>query len=284
MSVKIVIDSTADLPEKIKDKVIIVPLTVRFGKEEYLDRIELDEKTFYKKLVEGDVTPSTSQANISDFETIYQRETEAGNELVVITISSRLSGTYNSARLAAEEYEDKVHVIDSRTLCIGMGILVSLAVSLAQSGADAETIVEILEKEKENIKLVAVFDTLEYLKRGGRLSAAAAFAGSLLSLKPIITVVDGEIKVIGKARGAKQGNAFLTREIEAAGGADFKKPLLFGYSGCEDTMLKSYILDSAHLWQGHADKLDVAIVGSVVGTHAGPGAIAVAFFTTATVI
>ncbi len=278
MSVKIVIDSTADIPNKIKDKVTIVPLTVRFGDEEYLDRVELDEKSFYKKLIESDVMPSTSQANISDFEKIYKKEKEAGNEVVVITISSKLSGTYNSARLAAEEYEDAVHIVDSRTLCIGMGILVSLAVSLAESGADAETIVDILEKEKENIKLVAVFDTLEYLKRGGRLSAAAAFAGSLLSLKPIITAVDGEIKVIGKARGAKQGNSFLTREIEAAGGIDFNKPLLFGYSGCEDTLLKSYILDSAGLWKDHADKLDATIVGSVVGTHAGPGAIAVAFF------
>ncbi len=281
MGVKIVIDSTADLPRDIRKKVIMVPLTVRFGNEEYLDRVELDEKTFYQKLSESNVMPSTSQANISDFQKIYQAEKEAGNELVVITISSKLSGTYNSARLAAEDYEDTVHIVDSRTLCIGMGILVSLAVKLAENGEDAAAIASKLEKEKENIKLIAVFDTLEYLKKGGRLSAAAAFAGSLLSLKPIITVIDGEIKVIGKARGARQGNTFLTNEIEAAGRIDFEKPLLFGYSGCEDTMLKSYILDSSHLWRGHAEKLDVAIVGSVVGTHAGPGAIAVAFFVSA---
>lgn len=278
MSVRIIVDSTVDVSEIYKDQMRIVPLTVRFGDEEYKDRVELGALEFYEKLVSSDLTPSTSQANISDFQSVLEEETKTADEIIIITLSSKLSGTFNSAMIAAEDYGDKVFVVDSLSVSIGAGILAEFAVELARAGLNARGIVKRLKVERENIKLLAVFDTLEYLKRGGRISATAAFAGSMLSLKPIITVKDGEIVVLGKARGSKHANSYLTGETERSGGINFNKPLLFGYTGFDDSRIRSYIEESRHLYEGHLNEPDIAIVGSVVGTHAGPGAIAIAFF------
>ena len=278
MSVRIIVDSTVDVSEIYKDQMRIVPLTVRFGDEEYKDRVELGALEFYEKLVSSDLTPSTSQANISDFQSVLEEETKTADEIIIITLSSKLSGTFNSAMIAAEDYGDKVFVVDSLSVSIGAGILAEFAVELARAGLNARGIVKRLKVERENIKVLAVFDTLEYLKRGGRISATAAFAGSMLSLKPIVTVRDGEIAVLGKARGSKHANGYLTSETERSGGINFNKPLLFGYTGFDDSRIRSYIEESRHLYEGHLNEPDIAIVGSVVGTHAGPGAIAIAFF------
>ncbi len=278
MSVRIIIDSTVDISPRNEEHFRIVPLTVRFGNEEYLDRVELSAKGFYEKLVESDVMPSTSQANISDFEREFERIADDGDSAVVVTLSSKLSGTYHSACIAAEEYHGRIFVVDSLSVSIGAGILAELALSLANDGLFADEIAKRLEHERENAKVIGMFDTLEFLRRGGRISPSAAFAGSLLSIKPVISVRDGEIVILGKARGSKQSNNFLIKEIEASGGINFKMPLLLGYTGFDDVMLRKYISDSAHIWQGNTDKLDISAVGSSVGTHAGPGAIAVAFF------
>ncbi len=278
MSVKIIVDSTVDVADRYRERMSIVPLTVRFGNEEYRDRVELGAREFYEKLVESDVMPSTSQANISDFEGIFEEETKNGHEIVVITLSSKLSGTYNSAILAAQEYNDRVFVVDSLSVSIGAGILAQFAIELADAGLSARDIAKRLEIERENIKVIAMFDTLEFLKRGGRISSTAAFAGTMLSLKPVIAIKDGEIAILGKARGSRHSSNFLIKEIENAGGINFNKPLLLGYTGFDDTVLQKYIEDSRHIWEGNTDVLDTAIVGSVVGTHAGPGAIAIAFY------
>ncbi len=278
MSVTIVIDSTVDTSPRNEGGFRVVPLTVRFGNEEFLDRVELSPMDFYKKLVESDVMPTTSQANISDFERVFEEETKKGNQVIAITISSKLSGTYHSASVAAEEYKGQVFVVDSLLVSIGTGVLAEFALRLAEDGLPAESIYKRLLLERENIKVVAMFDTLEYLRRGGRISPTAAFAGSLLSIKPVISVRDGEIIILGKARGSRQSNNFLIKEIEASGDIDFNKPLLLGYTGFNDILLQKYIEDSAHLWKDHTDSLDIASVGSSVGTHAGPGAIAIAFF------
>lgn len=278
MGVKIITDSSADLSESAKSRTVFVPLTVRFGNEEYLDRTELDAKGFYEKLIESDIMPTTSQANMSDFEAVLDRETADGSEIVVITLSSKLSGTYMSARLAAEKYDGSVYVVDSLSLSIGVGILAELAWQLADSGVCASDIARHIEAERDRVKVIAMFDTLEYLKRGGRVSGAAAAFGGLLAIKPAVTVKDGEVVILGKARGSRQANNFLNSSISSCGGIDFGKPLLLGYTGLDDTILQKYIDDSAHIWQGNIDKLNKSTVGSIVGTHAGPGAIAVAFF------
>ena len=121
-------------------------------------------------------------------------------------------------------------------------------------------------------------DTLEYLKRGGRVSKTVAFAGGLLNIKPVLSVVGGEITMLGKARGSKQGNNMLVNEIEKSGGVDFSKPVLLGYTGLSDILLKKYIEDSSNLWSGSTSELRSTVIGSVIGAHAGPGAIAAAFF------
>ena len=132
--------------------------------------------------------------------------------------------------------------------------------------------------ERENVCLVAMLDTLEYLKKGGRISKTVAFAGELLSIKPVISVQDGAIHMLGKARGSKQANNLLVKQIEAAGGVDFDKPVLLGYTGLSDLLLQKYITDSAALWAENKTELNTTAIGSVIGTHAGPGAVAVAFF------
>lgn len=278
MSVRIIIDSTVDIDPKLKNRFTIVPLTVHFGDEEYLDGITINHKQFYEKLIESDVLPTTSQAPPIAFAEVFEQVAAAGDTAVVITIASQLSGTFQSALVAAQDYEGKIFVVDSRTAAIGSGILAELALNLARGGSSAAEIFDKLLVMRDRICLVALLDTLEYLKKGGRISKTAAFAGNLLSIKPVITIKDGVIHTLGKARGSKQGNNLLIAEIQNAGGVDFDLPLLLGYTGLSDAMLNKYIEDSADIWQGNVDELATTAIGSVIGTHAGPGAVVVAFF------
>lgn len=277
MKTRIIVDSTTDLMPEIKEKVQIVPLSVRFGEEEFIDGVTIDHKTFYEKLIESDVLPSTSQANPDAFMTEFDKVKEAGEEAVVITLSSKLSGTYQSAVIAASDY-DNIYVVDSSSVTIGTAILVEMAIKMAEAGLSAEEIAKKLEEEKENIVIVALLDTLEYLKKGGRISKTVAFAGTVLNIKPVVSVVNGEILMLGKARGSKMGNNLLVQEIEKAGGVNFDKPVMLGYTGLSDALLKKYIEDSKYIWEEGLEEVRYTVIGSVIGTHAGPGAIAVAFF------
>ena len=219
MSVQIIVDSTVDMPERMKDRFRIVPLTVHFGAEEYIDGVTIDKHRFYERLVESDELPTTSQASPAAFDAIFSDVASVGDSAVVVTIASKFSGTYQSACIAAAEY-DNIYVVDSKSAAIGSGILAEYALECADKGMDAKTIAETLEKKRDEICLIALLDTLEYLKKGGRISKTVAFAGGLLNIKPVITVVDGEIQVIGKARGSKQGNNLLVQKIHESGGAD----------------------------------------------------------------
>ncbi len=277
MNTKIIIDSSTNINPKIKDDIIIVPLTVRFGNNEYIDGITLSNKEFYEKLIESDVIPTTSQATPANYAEIFEKIQKNGDSAVVITISAKLSGTYQSAAIAAKDY-DNIFVVDSNSASIGAGILTELAVNLAKQNMDAKEIAEKITSERNNIYIVAMLDTLEYMKRGGRISKIAAFAGSILNIKPVICLENGEISVLGKARGSKQGNNLLITEIEKSGGIDFSKPVLLGYTGLDDYLLKKYISDSESLWKGNIENLSISEVGSIIGTHAGPGAIAAAFY------
>lgn len=277
MRVRIIIDSTSDLAPELRGQVEIVPLTVSFGTEEYIDGVTITHEEFYNKLLESDVLPTTSQATPAAFEKVFKEVAAAGDSAVVITLASQFSGTCQSARIAAEDY-DNIYVVDSGSVTLGAGILAEYALRCARSGMTAAEIAGLLEKKKEDICLIAMLDTLEYLKKGGRISAAVAFAGGLLNIKPVVNVKDGVINMLGKARGSKQGNNLLVQEIEKTGGIDFDLPILLGYSGLSDALLKKYITDSAPLWENGIDTLRYTSIGSVVGTHAGPGAIAAAFF------
>lgn len=276
MSVRIIVDSTADLMPQIKQQVQVVPLTVHFGDREYVDGVTITHQEFYEKLVSGDAMPSTSQASPAAFQKEFQKVSDAGDSAVVITVASKLSGTYQSACIAAGDYEN-IYVVDSESVAIGSGILTERALDMVRQGLDAAQIAQKLEEEKQRIRVLAVVDTLEYLKRGGRVSKAVAFAGGLLNIKPVIGIVHGEILMLGKARGLKQANTVLAGEIAKTGGVDFHEPVLLGYTGTEDTAVLRYMEDSRELWALAGD-IRYTIIGSVIGTHAGPGAVAVAYF------
>ena len=277
-NIRIITDSASDMPVDYREDVTVVPLHVRFGMEEYLDGVNLSHREFYEKLIENEELPTTSQVAPYAFEDVYEKAGQAGEQVIVITISGKLSGTYQSACIAASDYKDMVHVIDSENVTVGERALVEYAIRLKDAGADIDTIVNTIDREKKNIHVVGLLDTLEYLKKGGRISKTVAFVGGMLSIKPVISIEAGEVAMLGKARGSKQGNNLLVQQIEKAGGIDFSKPLYLGYAGLDDTLLQKYITDSTHLWKEHADSLDIMSVGGAIGTHVGPGAIAVAFF------
>lgn len=278
MGIRIIVDSTADLTEQVRQRVEVVPLTIRFADVEYIDGITIDSQTFYEKLVESDVLPTTSQATPFAFEEAFSRAVDKGDHVVCITCSSKLSGTYQSAVIAAGDYPRKVYVVDSETVSIGAGILTEYALTLVDRGLEAEEIARELTQKRGSIRVLALLDTLEYLKKGGRISKTAAFAGGILNIKPVVCIDSGEIRLLGKARGSRQGNNLLAQEIGKAGGVDFAMPMLLGYTGISDALLRKYIADSAPMWEGRTECLPVRVVGSTVGTHAGPGAVAAAFF------
>lgn len=278
MSVKIIVDSTADLTPEVARQVKTVPLTIHFREKQYVSGVDIDSKKFYEMLVESDVLPTTSQPTPYAFSQVFQEVVDAGDTAVCLTVSSKLSGTYQSASIAAEEFPGKIFVVDTLTVAIGGGILAEYALQLASSGMEAEELARELLAQRQKVRVLALVDTLEYLKKGGRISSTVAFAGGLLNIKPVISVTDGEVKMMGKARGSKQGNNLLVQEIQKSGGVDFAKPLMLGYTGLSDALLQKYIADSAALWEGQVETLPVSIVSSVVGTHVGPGAVAVAFF------
>lgn len=179
--------------------------------------------------------------------------------------------------LASCEYEN-IYIVETGSAAIESGILVEVALRLLDEGKSAEEIAQALEEEMKKIVIVALVDTLEYLKEGGRISKTVAFAGGVLNIKPVISLVGGEINMFGKARGSKMGNNLLVEEIDKACGVDFSKPVLLGYTGISDALLQKYIRDSQHIWEGNLQEMRYTTIGSVIGAHVGPGAIAVAFF------
>lgn len=274
---RIIIDSSTELSSAFKNRALVVPLTIHFDGQEYIDGVTIDHRKFYELLEKSDILPTTSQASPGAFADVYAEIRKAGDQAVVLTVSSMLSGTYQSAVIAAEDYPE-IQVVDGRSIAIGTGILAEYALQLADRGLDAEHIALKLLQARDHVHVIAMLDTLEYLKKGGRISATAAVAGSLLSIKPVVAIRDGAISILGKARGSRQGNNLLVKEIEKTGGVDFTRPVLLGYTGCSDLLLKKYVADSERYWTGHEEALRICSIGSVVGTHAGPGAIAVAFF------
>ena len=276
--IKFITDTASDAQELNLEDVIVLPMTIHFGEQEYEDGVTISHREFYEKLIESDELPKTSQIAPLAFEKAMEQVTSQGDTAIVITLSSKLSGTYQSAMIAAAEFEKDVYVIDSENVAVGECVLLKHGLELAAQGRSAREIVSILEGERKDIHTIALLETLEYLKKGGRISKTAAFAGNLLSIKPVVGVVDGEVAVLGKARGSKQGNNLLMQEIEKAGGADFARPIYLGYTGLDDSAVKKYAKDSEAVWKESREELTIISIGSTIGTHVGPGAIAVSFF------
>ena len=280
MAVRFIIDSASDIvPAEAEALGLIhIPMKVIFGEEEYSDSVDLTHREFYEKLIENDEIPTTSQINPGVFMSAYQNVVDNGDTAVVITLSGKLSGTYQSAMIALDGFEDKIFVVDSESVCVGERILIQLGLKLRDQGLSAAEIAAELDLQKKHVHVLALLDTLEYLKKGGRISAAVAFAGNLLSIKPVIAIENGEVSLVGKARGSKKGNNLLRELITNCGGINFDKPFALAYSGLSDRLLQKYIEDSSEIWSSHAETLPISTVGCTIGTHAGPGAVAVAFF------
>lgn len=274
MSVRIVVDSSCDLIPALKERIRVVPLTVHFGEEEYIDGVTLTARDFYEKLVASDVLPTTSQATPFTFGEVFEELVHAGEEVVCITCSSGLSGTFQSATIAADDFEGKVYVVDSQNIALSSAILAEYALGLADEGKTAQEIANELNVVRDKVRLFAVVDTLEYLQRGGRVSKAVAIAGGMLAIKPIIGIVDGKVAMVGKARGNKGANRHMNQEAEKLG-IDLTKPVLLGYTGTDDSLLKKYLEECGDFWP---ENTPVTVVSGVVGAHAGPGAVAIAFF------
>ena len=279
MHVKILIDSASDInAEEAKELgVELVPIEVRFGEEQFLDGVTLLPAQFYDKLIESAELPKTSQINSFTFEERFEELVGQGYEVVAITLSSKLSGTYRSAMTAAKKFNDKVFVVDSLNASIGERILCLHALKLADEGISAKQIAQTLDEVKKKINVIALLDTLLYLKKGGRISAVTAFAGQMLSIKPVVGVIDGEVKLIGKAVGSKKGNNLLN-ELVSKKGIDFTMPYGTIYSGTDESKLNKYIRDSEAIWKGKVKSVPVHAIGCTIGTHVGPGSIGVAFF------
>lgn len=276
--VRIITDSGSDCMAPYPENLTVIPLTIHFGDEEYRDGVTIDHKTFYEKLTSGNQLPTTSLVPPGDFADAFRTAREAGETVVAVVLSSKLSGTYQSAVLAAGDF-DNVYVVDSLNATVGLQVLVKYALELADRGLSAARIAQELEQAKGHVNLLGMPDTLEYLQRGGRISKTAAVLGGVLSIKPVLRLIDGVVVMIGKARGSKNGNNYLIQEVTRSG-IDFSRPLCLGYTGLSDALLQRYIEDSRPLWEGKIGSLPISTVGATIGTHVGPGAIIVAFFDT----
>ena len=279
MATKIIIDSASDLEKGDAEKlgIILIPLEIRFDDEEYLDGFNITKKEFYEKLIESSTIPKTSQINPARFEEEFKKVVDNGDEAVVITISSKLSGTYSSAVKASANYKDKIFVVDSLSASLGERLIFEYAYRLLNEGLSAKEIAEKLDVTKKRLNLMAMLDTLKYLRKGGRISALVAFAGEILSIKPVIEVRNGEVKLVGKAIGSKKAGNLLNTLVEKKG-IDFNMPYCVAFSGLDSTLLDKYVEDSKNLYKDHTETIPKYAIGSTIGTHVGPNAIGVAFF------
>lgn len=280
MATKILIDSASDISEKEAQQLglTLIPIIVGFGEEEYYDGVNLLPNEFYEKLTASKSLPRTSQISIFRYEEEFEKATANGDSAVVITLSSKLSGTYNSALKASERFDGKVFIVDSLNACAGERLLGMHAINLANKGLSAQEIAKELDIIKEKIRVYATIDTLEYLKRGGRISSAVAIAGSLLSIKPVIGVIDGEVKLIGKAMGFKRGMALLNSLVEKTNGIDFSLPYGLVWSGTDESVVNDYKKVGSKLWEKNCNDIKNYVIGCTIGTHIGPGAVGIAFF------
>lgn len=275
--IRILTDSASEIIAPYPDNLTVLPLNIHFGETAYLDGVTIDYVTFYNKLTTGKELPKTSLISPGTFADAFDRAERDGETVVAIVLSGKLSGTHQSALLAAQD-RDNVYVVDSMNATIGQKIMVQYALSLVDQGFSAKEIVEELERVKPHARVLGMPDTLEYLRRGGRISSAIAFVGGALAIKPVLALKDGEIIMLGKARGAKNGNLYMMKEVEKAGGVDFTKPFAVGYSGLDDSALRRFVVDAKALWQGHDDEVPIATVGPTIGTHVGPNGVLMAFF------
>ena len=281
--VAIVTDTASDITEEQAAKwdVRLVRLKVVFKDGAYTCGTEMTSERFYERLLEDTEIPTTSQPSPAEFQEAFAAELASGRDVVCLTISSKLSGTYQSACSAramfTEEEQERIHIFDTQNLCISQLLLVRVAVSMRDAGKTAQMIVETLERLAPRVRLVAMFDTLEYVAKGGRLPAGVAKAGKMLNIKPVIGCEKGKIVMLGMAKGSKNGKNMIYKALKKYGPADHGRPFQFGYTGLSDAKLVKYLKDNEVLYGTYSEDLPINLVGPSVGTHVGAGAIAFAY-------
>ena len=278
MAVKILVDSSSDISEKEAKElgVEMIPMVITFGEEDFHDGVDLLPKEFYEKLIASKDVPTTAQVTPFRFEEKFQEMTQNGDEVVAIILSSKLSGTFEGAKLVAEKFNGKVFVVDSLSATSGERLLLYYALELVKQGKSASEIYAELEEKKNKICIVAMLETLEYLKKGGRISGAAAFIGGVLNIKPIIQVIDGKVVVVAKAHGQKKA-ALQIKKIVAENEIDFSMPYACVWTGLDESIATKYIDDNKELF-GDNDLPKPYIIGSTIGTHIGPGVLGFIYF------
>ena len=281
MSVKIIVDSASDIKVSFAEQQNIgfAPLRTILAGTEYRDGIDIVPDEFFEKLEANKEVARTSQVNVSEFAAMFEEAVRAGDDVIVITISSGLSGTCQSALVAAQDYPGRVYVIDSLSATAGEQVLIEQAIRRRDEGWTAAQIFAELEEMRKKARLFVTLETLEYLKRGGRISKTSAAVGGLLNIKPLLTLNgEGKLETVGKARGVKISHKMMNDSIRAAGGIDFRYPVVFTYAGdLADGAVTNYLEDSRDIFGDHIDQLTIGQLGCVIGTHSGPGAIVVSF-------
>lgn len=275
MGIRIVIDSTSDVTQEFIDKynLIMVPLTVNFEDGSYLDKIELSTDEFFDKLIKADKLPTTSQVPPGKFIEVFNKVLEDGDEVLGIFLGSELSGTFESAQIAKNTIgDDRIHLIDTRSVCLGAFSLILEATELIDQNKSIDEIVETIEGLKDKVEIAVALDTLKYLEKGGRLSKGQAIAGSLLNIKPIITVRDSRVEVVDKVRGKNKTIKWFDSWIEK-NKFDFTDKTVFLYHARAEERIKTLreIIESKY----KPKNIIISEVGTVIGTHTGPGVIAV---------
>ena len=278
MAVKIIIDSASDITAAEAEVMGIemLPMSIQFGETEYLAGVNLSANEFYEKLMESKELPKTSMINAYRFEEAFQKATENGDEVIAIIISSRLSGTYEAAKQAAAGFGGKVFVVDTLSAAAGERLLCLYALDLIKQGKTAGEVFDALETAKQKLCVMAALETLEYLKKGGRISSTVAFVGEMLKIKPLVRLIDGEVKMVGKARGQKRASAMLNEIVNACGGIDFTMPYGIIWTGLDEEVANNYAAECTALLDGNT--APNYIIGSTIGTHVGPGVFGWAFF------
>ncbi len=274
MPVRIVTDSACDLPQAACDElnIEVVPLTIRFGEREYVDRKELSTEAFWRELESSSVLPETAAPSVGAFEEVFRRISDDGADgIVCINLSGRLSATMQSAQVAAKALDGKtpIEIIDSKSASMGIGNLVLYAARRARDGASVEEIVQEVEDRRDRQKVFATLDTLEYLRKGGRIGSAQAMFGSMLSIKPVITVADGVVEPHGRVRTRSKALRMVLDQIPD--GKVEQISILHAMAPDVDeflALLEPKVPDA---------EVVVGLIGPVVGVHTGPRVIGVAY-------
>lgn len=278
VGLRIITDSVSDIPKELVDQysITVLPLMVTFGEDSYLDGVEISNQDFFDKLKAASKPPTTAQVSPGRFQVAFEEAVDAGDEVIGVFMASRMSGTYAAAVYAATLVNpSKISCIDSEGITFGYGLLVLEAAQMAETGKSRSEIVERIEYLKHKLENRYIVDTLEYLLKGGRLSPINAMVGSLLNIKPILTCVDGELKVAAKVRGRKKALSYLIEWLSAENiSLDGKTVAL--YHAVDEEYMKE--VESVLAANFKVKEFVYSKVGCVVGTHSGPSCVAISFF------